>query len=243
MCYIDIDTQTAEFPEDLPLFPQREYLLHELVELMHLFGVQITDMDTNSNTLPNPPRTGNIFDWGKGGRHEQTLVGSPGRGYSLESSLEGDQDSSYSSSPSGGESPIPMIPSKLDFLTNNEVVSKVAAIAKRTGVIQSISDINVGPRENETTSPENKSNKEYVDDIVFNCAIRETLLSHLVSLLRHYERFVIHPKERNLEAWFTNREHMHNYDKVRQKSKFILSSITLIIWVFHESIKPARGRL
>ncbi|PIK51773.1 putative DENN domain-containing protein 5A isoform X1 [Apostichopus japonicus] len=106
-----------------------------------------------------------------------------------------------------------MIPSKLDFLTNNEVVSKVAAIAKRTGVIQSISDINVGPRENETTSPENKSNKEYVDDIVFNCAIRETLLSHLVSLLRHYERFVIHPKERNLEAWFTNREHMHNYDK------------------------------
>lgn len=210
MCYVDIDTQTAEYPEDLPLLPQREYLLHEMKELMHVFGVQITDMDSNSNTLPNPVR--NIYDFGKG-RHEQTLVGSPGRGYSLEGSLEGDQDSSYSSSPSGGESPIPMLPSKVEFLQNNEVVSKVAAIAQRTGVISSISDIQVGPREDDTISPELKQKKEYVNDLVFNCAIRETILAHLVSLLKHYERFVIHPKEPNLESWFTNREHMHNYDK------------------------------
>ena len=215
---MDIDNNCIELPEDLPLFPNRQSFIRDLTGLLQRFNVSLKKTTPEKTPTRTPTRGDSNFDWSTL-KTELTLIGGSGRNLNLESCIEADQDSSYFSSPSRGESPTTSLPSKTDILRNNEIVSKVAAIVQRTGVITSISEIE---DRNSNTSPDGDMNPEtwdpelrkHVEGLVLNSAVRELFLSKMVELLRHYETFVIQPASHSIESWFANREHMQNFDKV-----------------------------
>ncbi|XP_033629874.1 DENN domain-containing protein 5B-like [Asterias rubens] len=217
LCFVDIDNNCIELPEDLPLFPNRQSFIRDLTGLLQRFNVSLKKTTPEKTPTRTPTRGDSNFDWSTL-KTELTLIGGSGRNLNLESCIEADQDSSYFSSPSRGESPTTSLPSKTDILRNNEIVSKVAAIVQRTGVITSISEIE---DRNSNTSPDGDMNPEtwdpelrkHVEGLVLNSAVRELFLSKMVELLRHYETFVIQPASHSIESWFANREHMQNFDK------------------------------
>lgn len=204
-----------ELPEDMPQLPDIQTLNHDICEVLHKYHIS---PEPSSDTLPSTSqsKTDNTIDWAKL-QTELTLIGSPHRNLNLETGIETDHDSSYFSSPSRGDSPTSSMPTKTDILRNNEIVSKVAAIVQRTGVIQSISefeDSNSNHTDSEQSSPTDAELKEDLDELIFSSSIREIFLCKLVGLLRHYETFVIQPTTHSLESWIANREHMTNFDKV-----------------------------
>ena len=203
-----------ELPEELPKFPNKPTLIRELNNLLqkHKHLPDNSPSRTAASTTAGKNKV-NDFDWSQV-QAEVTLITAMNQ--NLEGSLDGDQDSSYFSSPSRGESPTAGLPSKAEFLRNNEIVSRVAEIAQRTGVISSIADYendnsNANPSD---LSEEEQEHREYVSMLSLNCAIREVFLRRLVTLLRNYETFVIQPRVNSLDAWFTNRDQMQNFDKV-----------------------------
>ncbi|XP_022111708.1 DENN domain-containing protein 5A-like [Acanthaster planci] len=218
LCFVDIDNNCIDLPEDLPLFPNRHRVVHDLINLLQRYNVSPRPLSEKTPTR-TPTRGEGSFDWSEL-KTELTLIGTgSSRNLAVEGSIEADQDSSYFSSPSRGESPTSVAPTKTDILRNNEIVSKVAAIVQRTGVITSISELE--DRNSNTTSPDGDTNPETwspvlrkdVEELSLNSAIRELFLSKLVELLRHYETFVIQPTSHSIESWFANREHMQNFDK------------------------------
>eukprot|EP00057_Strongylocentrotus_purpuratus_P030402 XP_781573.4 PREDICTED: DENN domain-containing protein 5B isoform X2 [Strongylocentrotus purpuratus] len=223
LCYVDIDNSCVELPEELPKFPNKPTLIRELNNLIqkhkHLPDNSPSRTTTPSSTTPSTTlgkmisqNKVNDFDWSQV-QAEVTLITAMNQ--NLEGSVDGDQDSSYFSSPSRGESPTAGLPSKADFMRNNEIVSRVAEIAQRTGVITSIADYE---NDNSNANPlnlseEEQEHREYVSMLILNCAIREVFLRRLVVLLRNYETFIIQPRVNSLDAWFTNRDQMQNFDK------------------------------
>ena len=45
LCYVDIDSQTIQLPEELPSFPQRGEFVTELVELLSKHKVNVGQID------------------------------------------------------------------------------------------------------------------------------------------------------------------------------------------------------
>ncbi|XP_072165397.1 DENN domain-containing protein 5B-like [Diadema setosum] len=220
MCYVDIDGPYIELPEELPKFPNKQTLIRDVNNLIQKHKQQ----PDNSPSRTAPPTTStktttstltrnkvNDFDWSQV-QAEVTLITALNQ--NLEGSVDGDQDSSYFSSPSRGESPTAGLPNKAEFMRNNEIVSRVAEIAQRTGVISSIADYeNENEMEPSNLSEEEQEHRAYVAMLTLNCAIREVFLRQMVVLLRNYETFIIQPRVNSLDVWSNNRDQMQNFDK------------------------------
>nr|XP_006818506.1 PREDICTED: DENN domain-containing protein 5A [Saccoglossus kowalevskii] len=211
LCFVDVDNHVVETPEDLPEFPYKSEFILEISQVLDRFNIS-TDSDkdlgfhepeSNSNSIQ-----GSSYD----------LYGLQNNLNAINAAMQQDESFDTESPSSGSEvssrrdsQTSLTIPSKSEFLRTNEFVSKVAAIAKRTGVIKSISDFDDVAKKTEAEK-ETKFNKGDVDELTFNSAIREMFCYRFVQMFRNYESFVIQPNQ-DMDAWLNAREQMQNFDK------------------------------
>ncbi|XP_043514490.1 DENN domain-containing protein 5B isoform X6 [Frieseomelitta varia] len=183
LCYVDIDKQSSQFPEELPVFPHKMQFIAEIRALLNKYKVPHTGKTDNMviNHYNGDIMTSSL-----------TLPGSgfhlPRRKHSLHDVLDWDR-------------PEPSPPS--------DTLQRIVDIAKRTGVnvedIDSIEDNNVKER---VLSPQ----EEYQETLMFNNAIREIFLNRFVQIFSSYEHFVIQPSQ-DKDEWLNNRDSMHVFDK------------------------------
>lgn len=192
MCFVDIDDTTVEIPEDLPMFPHQKDLMLELSALLSRYRSEFNKDNYTSQSLDRRL----VYSQRKGG------IRKPGSSSLLTDSR------SWNSSPE----------KKREILQNNETWTRISALAKKTGVWDTIEDI----------SSDNNCNKEAMCQTLskdvstmptaeliehkFNNAVREIFLNRFVHMFCSYESFVIQPMQ-NMEQWLSNREMMQNFDK------------------------------
>ena len=186
MCILDIDTGKMELPDDLPTFPQYKELRQELQhELRRL-------------ARPEASINGNQRDSGF-----------------IRESYIGLEDCGMSSAEGSTTSSLWSIPSKMELLQQNETMSKITALAKRTGVISSLDDIS-GSLTQELHRSQQLGRGPAVDPhtrvLVVNSSIREIFLHYFLQIFCSYESFVIHLNQ-DMDSWLTNRESMQNFDR------------------------------
>ncbi|XP_017883207.1 DENN domain-containing protein 5B isoform X2 [Ceratina calcarata] len=184
LCYVDIDKQSSQFPEELPVFPHKMQFIAEIRALLNKYKVPLTGK-TDSMVINH--YNGDIMT------SSLTLPGSgfhlPRRKHSLHDVLDWDR---------------PEPPAQPDTL------QRIIDIAKKTGVnvedIDSVED-NLNERE---LSPQ----EDYQETLTFNNAIREIFLNRFVQIFSSYEHFVIQPSVcQEKDEWLNNRDSMHVFDK------------------------------
>ncbi|XP_066590065.1 DENN domain-containing protein 5B isoform X1 [Prorops nasuta] len=184
LCYVDIDKQTSQFPEELPVFPHKIQFLSEIRTLLNQYKV------------PQAGKTDSMFfNYINGDimTSSLTLPGSgfhlPRRKHSLHDVLDWDR---------------PEPPQQ------SETLQRIVDIVKRTGV--NVEDIDVMEdttvKDKVLLSPQ----EEYQETLLFNHAIREVFLNRFVQMFSSYEHFVIHPSQ-DKDEWLSNRDSMHVFDK------------------------------
>ncbi|XP_078000435.1 DENN domain-containing protein 5B-like [Glandiceps talaboti] len=202
LCFVDIDNHNVEIPEELPQFPYKSEFILEVSRVMDQYRMII-----NSESV-------------KGLQEPDSNLNSRQNLYGLQDSLNvinhSVQKEDTFDNHSQEDISADCITAKSDFLMNNEIVSKVAAIAKRTGVIKSISDVAEAPKKTDgnkdTAYKYSKLTREEIDELTFNSAIREVFCYRFVQMFRNYEAFVIQPNQ-EMDAWLNAREQMQNFDK------------------------------
>lgn len=45
LCFVDIDNNIVQVPEDLPTFPQRSKLIHELAEVLKKYNIPVGNLN------------------------------------------------------------------------------------------------------------------------------------------------------------------------------------------------------
>nr|XP_034181426.1 DENN domain-containing protein 5B isoform X4 [Osmia lignaria] len=183
LCYVDIDKQSSQFPEELPVFPHKMQFIAEIRALLNKYKVPLTGKTDNMviNHYNGDIMTSSL-----------TLPGSgfhlPRRKHSLHDVLDWDR---------------PEPPQQSDTLQRR------VDVVKRTGVnvedIESVEDNYVKER---ILTPQ----EEYREMLIFNNAIREIFLNRFVQIFSSYEHFVIQPSQDKNE-WLNNRDSMHVFDK------------------------------
>ncbi|XP_076249872.1 DENN domain containing pinstripe isoform X2 [Calliopsis andreniformis] len=183
LCYVDIDKQSSQFPEELPVFPHKMQFIAEIKALLNKYKVPHTGKTDNMiiNHYNGDIMTSSL-----------TLPGSgfhlPRRKHSLHDILDWDRPE-----------PTPQ----------SDNLQRIVDIVKRTGVnvddIDSIEDNNMKER---ILAPQ----EEYQETLMFNNAIREIFLNRFVQIFSSYEHFVIQPSQEK-DEWLSNRDSMHVFDK------------------------------
>ncbi|CAD6236139.1 GSCOCG00008068001-RA-CDS [Cotesia congregata] len=186
LCYVDIDKQTSQFPEELPIFPRKMQFLAEIKTLLNKYKVPHSEKTDNMviNYLNSDIMTSSL-----------TLPGSgfhvPRRKHSLHDVLDWDNKLDTNNSTT--------------TVAQSDALQRIVDIVKKTGI--SLDDIDAV--ENMTKDEVILTPKEeYQQTLIFNNAIREIFFNRFVQLFAGYDHFVIHPNE-----WLNNRDSMHVFDK------------------------------
>ncbi|XP_043260512.1 DENN domain-containing protein 5B isoform X2 [Colletes gigas] len=165
LCYVDIDKQSSQFPEELPVFPHRMQFIAEIKALLNKYKVPYSGKTDNMviNHYNGDIMTSSL-----------TLPGSgfhlPRRKHSLHDVLDWDRPE-----------PTPQ----------SDTLQRIVDIVKRTGVnVDDIDSIDDNVKERILTSQE-----EYQETLMFNNAIREIFLNRFVQIFSSYEHFVIQPSQ------------------------------------------------
>ena len=189
MCFVNIDEGSVETPEDLPSFPYKEELHLDLVRQLK----RSTDQ-SDKNRLS-----------------QDTL-------YQLKRVSTASTDSGMSSGAASTSSSMCNISTKLEVLhQQSEALARIAAIAKKTGVISSLEDISSSFAEESSavTSQSLRGSGHYDKDtqsLLNNLTLREVFLHYTLQMFNNFESFVIMPNQ-DMETWISNRETMQTFDK------------------------------
>ncbi|XP_014216188.1 DENN domain-containing protein 5B isoform X2 [Copidosoma floridanum] len=183
LCYVDIDKQTSQFPEELPVFPHKVQFVEEIRAYL------------NKHKVPYLEKTDNMFGNYLNGdimTSSLTLPGSgfhyPKRKHSLHDVLDWDR-------PDSGP--------------QCDAIQRILDVVKRTEVdMDDIDSIDNPPKSKAFNNPQ----EEYQETLVFNNAIREIFMNRFVQLFSSYEHFLIIPSQ-DKEEWINNRDNMHLFDK------------------------------
>ncbi|XP_052822652.1 DENN domain-containing protein 5B isoform X4 [Octopus bimaculoides] len=192
MCFVDIDENNVDIPEDLPLFPHQKDMILELSALLSRYRSEFSKDNYTSQSLDRKLLYGSRKG---GGQRKQSA-----------SSLFSDQHS-WNTSPE----------KKWEMLQNNEAWVKISTLAKKAGVWDSFDDPSDNNRNKDSMSQTLTKDvsvmpsKELIEH-KFNSAVREVFLNRFVHMFCSYESFVI-PSSQNMEQWLSNREMMQNFDK------------------------------
>ncbi|XP_069674606.1 DENN domain-containing protein 5B isoform X2 [Periplaneta americana] len=191
LCYVDIDNQTVQLPEELPSFPQRAEFVSELVELLTKHKINVGQLDRNLNECIVMPHGGsnmtNLMT------SSCTLPGGFGPLMRRKHSWSHDSDSGVSDGSTAGS-------------PQSDALQRIVAIVQRTGVsLDGSGQVNGGEREL-------TEHEQYVEDLRLNNAVREVFLNRFVNVFSAYEHFVIQPNQ-DKEQWLSNRDTMQNFDK------------------------------
>lgn len=145
LCLVDIDGCSVQVPEDLPSFPNRQDLIGELRDLLTRFGVR-TPGGGNPD-LHRSPLVSSSATLGRNLNNQQqqqqqhdrtTNVPFPRRklSWSLESG-----DSGVSSTDSSARSSYSSLGGPPQLLQHSEAFQRIAAVARRAGVMNSLEDL------------------------------------------------------------------------------------------------------
>ncbi|KAK2589339.1 hypothetical protein KPH14_007886 [Odynerus spinipes] len=165
LCYVDIDKQSSQFPEELPVFPHKMQFIAEIRALLNKYKVPQTGKTDNMfiNYVNGDIMTSSL-----------TLPGSgfhlPRRKHSLHDVLDWDRS---------------------DSAPQTDAFQRIVDIVKRTGV--NVDDID--PVDDTTNERILTAQEEYQETLVFNNAIREIFLNRFVQMFCSYDHFVIHPSQ------------------------------------------------
>ncbi|XP_024941578.1 DENN domain-containing protein 5A isoform X3 [Cephus cinctus] len=165
LCYVDIDKQTTQLPEELPVFPHKMQFIAEIRALLNKYKV------------PHPDKTDNVamhYINGDIMTSSLTLPGSgfhhPRRKHSFHDVLDWDRPE-----------PEPQ----------SEALQRIVDIVKRTGInLDDIDSVENVPKERILTPQE-----EYQETLIFNNSVREIFLNRFVQIFSSYEHFVIQPSQ------------------------------------------------
>ncbi|KAF7387522.1 hypothetical protein HZH68_013199 [Vespula germanica] len=165
LCYVDIDKQSSQFPEELPVFPHKMQFIAEIRALLNKYKVPQTGKTDNMfiNYVNGDIMTSSL-----------TLPGSgfhlPRRKHSLHDVLDWDRP---------------------DSAPQTDAFQRIVDIVKRTGVnVDDIDSVEDTINEKILTPQE-----EYQETLIFNNAIREIFLNRFVQMFCSYEHFVIQPSQ------------------------------------------------
>lgn len=233
MCFVDIDAGKVELPEDLPSFPHHQDLLKELVATINNYEFSLSPVTEspahNQKYIDSPvhsPRKTNTPDIqterhnspSRSHRHSplqpHLRTSSPSHNSSRIPTKLQNKSPSHGTKEMGGLDSIKH-PANLEILQQSEAWTRISAIAKKTGVWDTIE----GLSDNTDRLEKVKGNKERatmpskeLSEVLFNNAIRQLFFNRFVHMLYSYEVFVIQPAQ-NMESWINNRETMQNFDK------------------------------
>lgn len=184
LCFVDIDNHCLELPEDFPQFPNKAEFIQELSELLLSYGLPL------EGGVSSPPPTST-----------QTRV----TGTEALRDLVDDGRN--------GNLPLDVV----DLLQGNPTLERLQALAKRTGVkVARLEELVAGQK---TLGEENVGalrtgiEEEELRNAKLNVQLREVFAARFVTMFTDYEAFVIQNSP-DLESWLSNREQMHNFDKV-----------------------------
>ncbi|XP_043799696.1 DENN domain-containing protein 5A isoform X2 [Apis laboriosa] len=165
LCYVDIDKQSSQFPEELPVFPYKMQFIDEIRTLLNKYKVPLTGKTDNMviNHYNGDIMTSSL-----------TLPGSgfhlPRRKHSLHDVLDWDRS---------------------EPTAQSDTLQRIVDIVKRTGVnVEDIDSVEDNVKER-VLSPQ----EEYQETLMFNNAIREIFLNRFVQIFSSYEHFVIQPSQ------------------------------------------------
>lgn len=96
-----------------------------------------------------------------------------------------------------------------DLLQGNPTLQRLQALTRRTGVTVALTAA-AGPR--------TASEEEELRNAKLNVQLREVFASRFTAMFADYESFVIQSAS-DLQSWLTNREQMHNFDKVLKSKR------------------------
>ncbi|XP_058788687.1 DENN domain-containing protein 5B isoform X1 [Phymastichus coffea] len=165
LCYVDIDKQTGQFPEELPVFPHKLAFIDEIRGYLNKYKVPYLDKTDNifANYLNGDIMTSSL-----------TLPGSgfyyPKRKHSLHDMLDWDRSESA---------------------PQTDPIQRIFDAVRRTDVdVDDVDTINSTPKSQTLSHQE-----EYQETLIFNNAMREIFLNRFVQIFSSYEHFVILPSQ------------------------------------------------
>lgn len=195
---MDIDHHCIELPEDFPHFPNKAEFMQELSEVLLSFGVP-----PNSEGAP-PPRTRTRASLG-------SAPSTPGR-ERKSVALRRLEDDGRNGNLGGEDLAV------LELLQGNTTLERLQALTRRTGVtVARVDALRAGAKiqaANGQAGPTAlTAGEEEVRNAKLNVQLREVFAARFTAMFADYEAFVIQSAP-DLESWLTNREQMHNFDKV-----------------------------
>uniref|UniRef100_A0AAR2L8F8 UDENN domain-containing protein n=1 Tax=Pygocentrus nattereri TaxID=42514 RepID=A0AAR2L8F8_PYGNA len=189
LCFVDIDNHCIELPEDFPQFPNKAEFIQELSEVLLHYGLS----PEGGITSPAPTTT-------------QTSVTGTGLKNTVLRELVDDGRN--------GNLPGEAL-DVLELLQGNPTLERLQALAKRTGVkVARLEALVAGQKASGEESMGGRTGieEEELRTAKLNVQLREVFAARFATMFADYEAFVIQNSP-DLEAWLTNREQMHNFDK------------------------------
>lgn len=188
---MDIDNHCIELPEDFPQFPNKPELIQELSEVLLRYGISPVGGAPPTSVPTSTTTPGSVSTRHPGLKSQQALreLEDDGRNGNL-----------------GGEQL-----AVLELLQGNATLERLQALAKRTGVrVEALRGVG---GEGEAQGGRTAVEEEELRNAKLNVQLREVFASRFTTMFADYEAFVIQSAP-DLESWLTNREQMHNFDKV-----------------------------
>ena len=189
LCFVDIDNHCIDLPEDFPQFPNKPDFIKELSEVLQSYGL------SPQGGAPPVPTTSTT---------SSPSPGSVSKG--LRSLALSELEDDGRNGNLGGEER-----AVLELLQGNATLERLRALAKRTGVEVGRMDGSAGGAQQQAGG---RTAAEELRNAKLNVQLREVFASRFTTMFADYEAFVIQSAP-DLESWLTNREQMHNFDKVR----------------------------
>lgn len=184
LCFVDIDNHCLELPEDFPQFPNKAEFIQELSELLLSYDLPL-----------------------EGGASSPAPISAQTRVTGTEALRDLVDDGR------NGNLPLDVV----DLLQGNPTLERLQALAKRTGVkVARLEELVAGQKtlvEENVGALRTGIEEEELRNAKLNVQLREVFAARFVSMFADYEAFVIQNSP-DLESWLSNREQMHNFDKV-----------------------------
>lgn len=181
---MDIDNHCLELPEDFPQFPNKAEFIQELSELLLSYGLPL------EGGVPSSPPTSS----------QTRVMGSDPLRNLVDDGRNGNLPSDV-----------------VDLLQGNPTLERLQALAKRTGVkVTCLEELVARQKvlgEENTGVLRTGIEEEELRNAKLNVQLREVFAARFVTMFADYEAFVIQNSP-DLESWLSNREQMHNFDKV-----------------------------
>uniref|UniRef100_A0A673I6W6 DENN domain-containing protein 5B-like n=1 Tax=Sinocyclocheilus rhinocerous TaxID=307959 RepID=A0A673I6W6_9TELE len=185
LCFVDIDNQCIELPEEFPQFPNKTEFIQELSEVLLSFGLS----PEGGNTSPEPAVS-----------MQTSTLEKELKSTSLSELVDDRRNGNL-----GGEA-LDM----LELLQGNPTLERLQALAKRTGV--KVARLEALAAGEEGVGGRSPAEEEELRNAKLNVQLREVFAARFATMFADYESFVIQNSP-DLESWLTNREQMHNFDK------------------------------